>query len=165
MLLWLHAIYSNYSNNFILVVYILLWNSSILFTWDIMPDWLSYLIDNNKKFNELLKSYWVDYYIAPHHWLDTSFSDYFYNSIKNNKVWINIISEKKIIKEDTDNRHNVDWRYYNSNFSIWKNVINWKPWIQYWIITSLWHIVLDFENETPTIKRCYNNDDLLKEFI
>lgn len=158
--------YSNYSNNLSLVVYIILWNnSSILFTWDIMPDWLSYLIDKNKNFKELLNNYWVDYYIAPHHWLDTSFSDYFYSNIKNNKVWINIISEKKIIKSDTDNRHNVDCRYYDSNFSNWKNVINWKTWIQYWIITSLWHIVIDFESDIPTIKRCYTNDDLLKEFI
>ena len=53
-----------------------------------------HLIDTNAKFKGLLNNDGVDYLVAPHHGLQTSFSEYLFQNIKGNKVRLNIISEK-----------------------------------------------------------------------
>jgi len=40
-----------------------------------------------------------------------------------------------------------------------------KPDAQYGIITSIGHIVIDLEQEEPTVKRVYDNEELIGEFI
>jgi len=156
--------YPHYANNISLVLYVKIGNSSILFPGDIMKDGMECLIKNKFILRSVIYKLGVDFIIAPHHGLDTSFSDLFFKTIKDKKVKLNIISEKSVQKEESDNRHNVDRRYYSSDYSSGVNVLNGKEGIQYGIITSLGHIVIDFDQENPIVKRCKTNEELLNEF-
>ncbi len=158
--------YSNYSNNISLVVYLEVNGHSIMFPGDMMNDGMEYLIKNNVKLKNKLTQQGVDFLVAPHHGLDTSFPASLFETIKNNKTKLNIISEKKIRKEETENRHDVDSRYYSEEYAEGVNVVNGvKPDAQYGIITSIGHIVIDLEQEEPTVKRVYDNEELIGEFI
>lgn len=156
--------YSCYANNISLVLYLKIGNSSILFPGDIMMNGMEYLIENNNIFRSIINNLGVDFLIAPHHGLDTSFSNLFFETIKNKKVKLNIISEKSVQKEESDNRHNVDSRYYSPGYSEGVNVLNGKDGNQCGIITSPGHIVIDFDQESPIIKRCKTTEELLSEF-
>jgi len=158
--------YLNYSNNISLVIYLDVNGHSILFPGDIMDDGMQRLINDNDVLREKLNEQGVDFLIAPHHGLDTSFPASLFETIKGNKTKLNIISEKKIKKEETENRHNVDGRYYSEEYADGVNVVNGvKTDAQYGIITSIGHIVIDFGQEEPVVKRVYNNEELINEFV
>ncbi len=156
--------YLLYANNISLTLFVKIGSSSVLFTGDIMKNGMEYLINNSDIFKSVIQEIGVDFLITPHHGLDTSFSDLFFKTIKNQKVKLNIISEKSVQKEESDNRHSVDRRYYSPDYSEGVDVLNGKEGIQYGIITSLGHIVIDFDNEKPLVKRCKTDEELLREF-
>ena len=157
--------YAHYANNISLVVYVRIGDSSILFPGDIMKDGMEYLLENNDLLRSAINELGVDFLVTPHHGLDTSFSESFFKEIKNNKVKLNIISEKRVQKDDSDSRHDVDPRYYSPGYSEGYNVLNGKDGLQYGIITSLGHIVIDFDQQTPLVKRCSTNEELINEFL
>jgi len=158
--------YPNYKNNLSLILHVRINGHSILFTGDIMKDGMNHLLETNDTFKDIVSNLGVDILIAPHHGLDTSFPNSLFQTIKNNKVRLNIISEKKNVKSDSDNRHNVDTRYYSSDFSTGMNVLNGQTGTQYGVITSPGHIVIDFDTAaTPVVKRVSTNEDLIAEFI
>ena len=158
--------YPNYRNNVSLILYVRINDSSILFTGDMMKDGMEYLISSNDEFRHVLGESGVDFLVSPHHGLDTSFPNSLFQEIRGGKVKLNIISEKKNIKAETDNRHNVDTRYYSPDFSTGVDVLNGQAGKQYGIITSRGHIVIDFDiPNMPLVKRISSNEDLITEFL
>ena len=157
--------YPNYANNISLLIHISVNNHSILFTGDIMSNGMEHLINSNNLFKGILEASNLDFLVTPHHGLDTAFPAKLFETVKDGKVKLNIISEKKLIKEDSENRHNVDRRYYSENFSTGYTVLGGLNMVQYGTITSRGHIVIDFEGPVPIIKRCSSNEDLISEFV
>lgn len=78
---------------------------------------MKYLIDNNKDFKDLLHNDGIDYLVAPHHGLQTSFSEYLFQTINGNKTRLNIISEKIREEDSKENRSDVDARYYSIDYA------------------------------------------------
>lgn len=157
--------YPHYCNNISLVLYIKPANGSILFPGDIMKDGIQHLINSNSDFRNVISNLGVDFLVAPHHGLDTSYPVSFFETVKNGKVRLCIISEKKNKKDDSDSRHNVDTRYYSPECAIGVDVLNGAEGIQRGIITSRGHIVIDFSQQEPVVKRCLTNDELIREFV
>ncbi len=149
-----------YANNISLVLFFQVGNKSVLFPGDMLKKGMSYLIDNDKEFNELLKNIGVDYLIAPHHGLQTSFSELLFQTMDNNKTRLNIISEKIREEESDENRSDVDTRYYSSDYSTGENSLEQKA-----VKTSMGHIVIDFENDETEVKQYQDIIDVINEFI
>lgn len=159
--------YSSYCNNISLVSLVNINGYNTLFTGDIMNDGIEYLINNNIELKNKLTNEGIDFLVVPHHGLQTSFPTYLFETIKNKKVKLNIISEKYAQKEDSENRSNVDSRYSSPDFSDGYKIINGLKDFQYSIMTSNTlntHIVINFDSSIPTVKRC-TTEELLKEFI
>lgn len=133
----------NYSNNISLVCYIYFNNNSILLPGDIMKDGMAWLINNSNSFkNTLAKG--IDFLIAPHHGLKTSFSTELFNCIPNNKIKrLNIVSEKTVTE---DSNRVVDSRYSNSYYCEGRNNLSTPESIVCQRKTSSGHILLDFNN-------------------
>jgi beta-lactamase superfamily II metal-dependent hydrolase len=156
-----------YSNNLSLVVLFSINGYRVLFPGDLMSGGMEYLIENNDEFKINLTKHGVDFLITPHHGLDTAFPAHLFKTIKNNKVKLNIISEKKSTKEDKENRHNVDTRYSSPDFSGGHKIINGLKDFQYSIMTSnalKTHLLIDFDSIVPEVKRC-TTEDLLNKFV
>ena len=157
----------HYANNMSLVILLNIDGYNILFTGDIMDVGMQYLIENRPTFKERITKEGVDFLVVPHHGLTTSFPGSLFNTIKNNKVKLNIISEKKAVKEETENRSDVDSRYSDPEFSEGHKIINGLKDFQHSIMTSnslKTHILIDFDSEQPIVKRC-TTEDLLLEFL
>ena len=125
-----------------------------------LKEGMQYLIDNNMNFKNYLSNDGVDYLIAPHHGLQTSFSEYLFQTMSGNKTRLNIISEKVREADSDENRSDVDSRYYSSDYSTGKNSLN-----QNAVKTSSGHIVIDFDTDETEIKQYSDIQDVIKEFI
>ncbi len=120
---------------------------------------MQYLIDNHIKFKNLLSNDGVDYLIAPHHGLQTSFSEYLFQTMNGKKTRLNIISEKVREENSNEKRTDVDSRYYSSDDSNGSDAIS-----QNAVKTSLGHIVIDFETPETEIKQYTDIQDVINQF-
>ena len=120
---------------------------------------MQYLIDNNPGLKKELADLGVDYYIAPHHGLQTSFSEYFFQTINGKKTRLNIISEKVRTEDSNENRSDVDSRYYGEEYSSGSNSLN-----QRGVKTSMGHIVIDLTDDDAVITQYQDIKDVIAEF-
>lgn len=148
-----------YANNISLLLFFHLDNKTLLMPGDILKEGMEYLIENNVDFKKQLNDFGVDFLIAPHHGLATSFSERLFQEIKGNKTRLNIISEKVREEDSDENRSDVDKRYYDSNYSSGENSLK-----QNAVKTSMGHIVIDLESDETEIKQYSDINDVLKEF-
>lgn len=148
-----------YANNISLVLFIKLGSKTIFIPGDLSKEGMRYLIDTNHGLKKELGDLGVDYLIAPHHGLATSFSEYFFQTIKGNKTRLNIISEKERIAGSNENRSDVDSRYYGESYSSGLNSLG-----QRGIKTSVGHIVIDLTSDDPVISQYQDIEDVIKEF-
>lgn len=158
---------NEYKNNISLVVLFDINGYEILFPGDIMNEGMEYLIENNNELKSRFTEGGIDFLIAPHHGLETSFPVALFETIRGNKVKLNIISEKYAQKDDEENRSNVDSRYSSPDFSEGYRIVNGLKDFQYSIMTSNalnTHILIDFDPDIPVVKRC-TTEDLLNEFL
>jgi len=150
---------SNYANNISLVLFINIDGHTTLMPWDIMPDGVEYLLENYPDLHRQMNTLGVDFLLAPHHWLSSTFSPRLFQSMKWGKTKrLNIISEKTRYSDSEENRTPVDSRYYNGDYSQWSNNLN-----LYGTKTSTGHIVIDYSYWTPQVKVC-DDSQLLREF-
>lgn len=150
---------SGYANNISLALFLESGEKTILLPGDLLKDGTKYLINNISDFRNLLSSKGVDYLVAPHHGLQSSFSSKLFETIKDGKTRLNIISEKTRESDSDENRTDVDGRYYSSDFSTGDNALD-----QYGVKTSQGHIVVDLESGEEDIKQYTDIDDVLAEF-
>lgn len=150
---------SGYANNLSLVLFFHVGDKTLLMPGDILKSGMQHLIDSYPEFKNYLSNNGVDYLIAPHHGLQTSFSEYLFQTMNGNKTRLNIISEKVREGDSDENRSDVDSRYYSSDYSTGDNTLN-----QNAVKTSLGHIVIDFEAAETEIKQYSDIQDVVKEF-
>jgi beta-lactamase superfamily II metal-dependent hydrolase len=148
-----------YANNISLTLFLECGDKTVLLLGDLLKEGTEYLIKNNPNFYNLLSSKGVDYLVAPHHGLQSSFSTKLFETIKGNKTRLNIISEKTRESDSDENRSDVDVRYYSSNYSTADNALN-----QYGVKTSQGHIVVDLESEERDIKQYTEIAGVIAEF-
>jgi hypothetical protein len=149
-----------YANNISLLLFFYLRNKTLLMPGDISKEGMEYLIEHSSDFKKLLNDYGVDFLVAPHHGLATSFSERLFKEMNGNKTRLNIISEKVREENSNENRSEVDKRYYDSNYSSGENSLK-----QNAVKTSMGHIVIDLETDETEIKQCSDINDVLKQFI
>jgi hypothetical protein len=149
-----------YANNISLVLFIKLGSKTILIPGDISKEGMKYLIDTNFGLKKELSDLGVDYLVAPHHGLETSFSEYFFQTINGKKTRLNIISEKVRMEESDENRSDVDSRYYGENYSSGLNSLK-----QMGVKTSMGHIVIDLTSDDATITQYQDIKDVIEEFV
>lgn len=150
---------SDYANNISLTLFAKVGDKTVLFPGDLLKEGTKYLIENNNNFKELLEVYGVDYLITPHHGLQSSFSQKLFDTMKDNKVRLNIISEKVRKADSNENRGDVDGRYYNEEYSTGENSLEQRA-----VKTSGGHIVIDFDTPENEIKKYTDIDDVIEEF-
>jgi len=148
----------HYSNNTSLVLFISINGHTLLIPGDIMNEGMEYLINNNGDLLGYLQRTGVDFLVAPHHGLETSFPESLFRIINKTKR-LNIISEKRRPLFSLENRSDVDGRYYSDDYCIGANSLGQKG-----VKTSNGHIVIDFLGQNPVVK-VVDNEGLLKEFI
>ncbi|MDX9913971.1 MAG: hypothetical protein RBS77_05325 [Candidatus Moranbacteria bacterium] len=148
-----------YPNNISLVLFIILDKKTVLLPGDILKEGMEFLIDNHSDFKNDLNKVGIDFLIAPHHGLTTSFSERLFQEILGNKTRLNIISEKVREEDSDENRSEVDKRYYDSKYSTGENSLN-----QNGVKTSMGHIVIDLESDEKEIKQFTDIEDVMKEF-
>lgn len=151
---------SGYANNISLVLHAQVRDKTLLIPGDILKEGMKCLIENNPTFKNLISTAGIDYLIAPHHGLQTSFSEELFSNMAGNKTRLNIISEKVRVADSDENRSDVDSRYYSSDYSTGDNTLG-----QNAVKTSLGHIVIDFETAETEIKQYTNIEDVINEFI
>lgn len=151
---------SRYANNISLVLFIILNEKTILLPGDILKDGMKYLIENRPNFKNELNNVGIDYLVAPHHGLATSFPESLFQELKGGKTRLNIISEKTRANDSEENRSNVDGRYYSSDYSTASNDLR-----QNAVKTSMGHIVINLETAEGEVKQITDNEELLKEFL
>lgn len=148
-----------YTNNISLVIFIRIADKTVLFPGDLLKAGFDYVIGNIPQFVEEISTYGVDYLIAPHHGLQTSFSERLFATMKGGKTRLNIISEKTRESTSNESRSDVDTRYYSKEYSTGQNSLK-----QFGIKTSTGHVVIDFEQNEDQIKVIQNLDELIQEF-
>lgn len=112
---------TNYSNNISIMIRLNYKGNVILFCGDMMKDGMSKIISNNTALRDALSNYGVDFLVAPHHGLRSSFSTVLFETMKNNQTrGLNIISEKPTSK---DSKEIVDTRYSDKEYSRGHHVI------------------------------------------
>lgn len=153
---------SNYANNLSLLLFFSVNNKTVLMPGDISKEGMEFLINNYKDFKDKLNNLGIDFLVAPHHGLSTSFPDILFKEINSSKTRLNIISEKVRTEKDKDseNRSVVDSRYYSSDYSTGDNSLK-----QNAVKTSMGHIVIDLETSEDEIKQYQNIEDVINEFI
>lgn len=150
----------NYANNISLVLFINVNGHTTLMPGDIMPDGVAYLLENYPDLHRQMNTLGVDFLLAPHHWLSSTFSTRLFQSMKWGKTKrLNIISEKTRYSDSDENRTPVDSRYYNGDYSQGSNNLN-----LYGTKTSTGHIVIDYSYWTPQVKVC-DDTQLIREFL
>jgi len=149
----------NYANNISLVLFIKVGDKTVLLPGDLSKEGMKFLIENEPEFKTLLELDGVDYLVAPHHGLQSSFSQILFDTIKDNKVRLNIISEKVISADSNENRSDVDTRYYSEDFSTGDNSLEQRA-----VKTSLGHIIIDFDKPETEIKKYTDIEDVIEEF-
>jgi hypothetical protein len=149
----------NYANNISLVLFLKLGSKTILIPGDLSKEGMEYLIKTNPGLKKELEDLGIDYLIAPHHGLATSFSEYLFQTINGNKTRLNIISEKERIEDSEENRSDVDSRYYGEAYSSGLNTLG-----QRGVKTSMGHIVIDLTSDDAVILQYQDIEDVIKEF-
>ena len=143
---------TNYTNNISIISRLNYKGNVVLFTGDMMKDGMKKIISIKNKFRLDLAKYGVDFLIAPHHGLRSSFSTDLFNSMKGNKTRkLNIIPERQTPK---DSNEIVDTRYSDSSYSGgFPVVINGKRERKRMLKTSgVGHIRIDlFENKESRV--------------
>jgi len=104
---------SNYANNISILARINYKGSIVLFAGDMMKDGMKTLIDTTS-LGKHLKNKGVTFLVAPHHGLRSSFSVDLFNSMKNGKPSLNIISERPT---KADSNEIVDSRYGDKDYA------------------------------------------------
>lgn len=104
----------NYTNNLSIIVRLNYKGKVILFCGDMMKDGMAKLLIDTALGNDLAKT-GVDFLVAPHHGLKSSFSTELFAAMKGGKPQLNIISERLT---STDSNEQVDDRYASSDYSI-----------------------------------------------
>jgi len=150
---------TGYANNISLLLFFHLNNKTLLMPGDILKEGMEYLIEHNTDFKKQLNDFGIDFLIAPHHGLATSFSERLFQEMKGNKTRLNIISEKVREEDSDENRSDVDGRYYDSKYSTGENSLK-----QNGVKTSIGHIVIDLETDEKEIKQFTEIADVIKEF-
>lgn len=150
---------ASYANNISIAIFIRVGDKTVLFPGDLMKSGMSHLINTNGEFKYNLNRDGVDYLIAPHHGLQTSFSQVLFDNIAGNKTRLNIISEKVRSTESQENRSNVDTRYYEDKYSTGDNSLG-----QRGVKTSQGHIIIDFSLHETIIKQTSSIDEIIEEF-
>ncbi len=148
-----------YANNISLVLFLKVGNKTLLIPGDILKEGMECLIENNTTFKNLISTDGIDYLVAPHHGLQTSFSEELFSNMTSNKTRLNIISEKVREADSNENRSDVDPRYYSSDYSTGDNTLQ-----QNAVKTSMGHIVIDFETAETEIKQFQDISDVITEF-
>ena len=151
---------SHYANNISLVLFIGVNKKTILFPGDLLKEGMEHLIENDNRFLDLITNNGIDYLVAPHHGLQTSFSEILFKKMLGNKTRLNIISEKTRTEESNENRSDVDTRYYSSDYSTGENSLN----NQRAVKTSMGHIVINFETPETEIKQYKEIKEVIEEF-
>lgn len=150
---------SGYANNISLLLFFHLENKTLLMPGDILKEGMEYLIEHNTDFKKQINDFGIDFLIAPHHGLATSFSERLFQEMKGNKTRLNIISEKIREENSDENRSDVDTRYYDSDYSTGENSLK-----QNAVKTSMGHIVIDLETDETEIKQYTDIKDVIQEF-
>lgn len=148
-----------YANNISIVVVVAVGPKTLLLPGDILKAGMAYLIENDHTFANLLLRDGVDYLVAPHHGLETAFSDRLFQSIKNGKTRLNVISEKVRNEDSQENRSDIDGRYYSANYASADNALR-----QCGVKTSKGHLVIDFEKEESDVRQYPEIESVLDEF-
>ncbi|GAB0174610.1 MAG: hypothetical protein HHAS10_04890 [Candidatus Altimarinota bacterium] len=154
------TISSGYANNISLVLFFKVGDKTVLIPGDILKSGMEYLIDNKPEFKSLLMNDGVDYLLAPHHGLQTSFSEKLFQTIKGGKTRLNIISEKIRTSDSEENRSDVDTRYYSSSYSSGVNSLQ-----QNAVKTSVGHIFIDFDKPETEIIQTQDIDFIINQFL
>lgn len=111
---------ANYANNISIVARFYYKGNVVLFCGDLMKDGMEYILDNIPPLKADLSNYGVDYLIAPHHGLESSFSTKLFDCLPGNKTKkLNIISERR--SYDGTNQ-NIDSRYSSAQFAGGENI-------------------------------------------
>lgn len=105
---------SNYTNNVSIVARLNYKGRVTLFGGDMMKDGMSELLGSDVNFKNDLDKFGVDFFIAPHHGLRSSFSTDVFSAMKGSKSSLNIISEKQT---KGDSNQIVDERYSYEDYS------------------------------------------------
>ncbi len=151
----------SYANNISLVCLLIVNGYSIFMPGDIMKNGMECLLDgeNSSNIRASLNSKGLDILIAPHHGLKSSFPNYLFDYIKDNKTkCINVISEKTNNKNE--NRE-VDGRYYDEKYCNKNNNLD-----QYGVKTSNGHVIIDFDNKNyPIITTEQDCNQLIEQFM
>lgn len=150
---------SGYANNISLVLLIKSGYKTILFPGDILKNGMQFLINNCQEFKNSLSSFGLNYLVAPHHGLETSFPSILFETISGNKTDLNIISEKPRSEESEENRSNVDSRYNDTNYSTGNNTLDCLG-----VKTSTGHIIIDFESSHSLVEKFTNIEDVINQF-
>lgn len=151
---------ANYSNNVSICTYIRINGHKVLLPGDLMKDGMEYLIDNDSGFRNKIKE-GVDFLIAPHHGLKSSFSTKLYDKMQNNKTKrLHIVSEKP---SSSDTNRVVDTRYSTSDYCQGLNNLSTSMSPVYQRKTSKGHIYINYSSTSADVK-ILNTDELLNEF-
>jgi beta-lactamase superfamily II metal-dependent hydrolase len=146
----------NYTNNLSISVFLFINGSRILMPGDLMKDGFTYLIEHNQAFKNELES-GVDYLIAPHHGLKSSFSTDLFTTMKNSKTKrLNIISEGPS-SEDSDRE--IDSRYSSTDYCEGKNNLSTSETIACQRKTSNGHVIIDYSTTDTVVSIESSNDE------
>lgn len=160
----MEEIKAHYPNNISLALLIKINNHSVFMPGDLMKEAMEYIINNDEKLKLKLQEVGIDFLIAPHHGLSTSFSEVLFQNIRDNKTKrLNIISEKVRSNDSDELRSNVDSRYYGNQYCACNNNLDRQGGIK----TSGGHIVIDFSGSEPSVKiiNTDNKQSLINEFV
>jgi len=143
---------ANYSNNVSIMVRLNYNGNVILFCGDMMKDGMSKIISGNAALKNALSNYGVDFLVAPHHGLRSSFSTELFATMKNGRTRaLNIISEKPTNK---DSNEIVDTRYESKDYSGGHQVIvdGWPEQKRHLKTSASGHIRIDlFQNKRAVV--------------
>lgn len=111
---------ANYTNNLSIMARLNYKGKVILFCGDMMKDGMSKILEHDHP-KTALKNYGVDFLIAPHHGLRSSFSTELFAAMKGGKTrGLNIICERQTRKSSNEI---VDERYGHRDYSLGHDVV------------------------------------------
>ena len=130
----------SYTNNISIGVFIRS-GYSIFFPGDVQKEGMKVFLDEDAVVKQQLKQ-GLDFLIAPHHGLRSSFSTDLYSAMKNGKTKkLNIVSEK--VTNGPDDKRQVDSRYSTADYCEGDNNLSTKDSPVYQRKTSNGHIFID----------------------
>jgi len=155
---------AHYTNNISLAIFLIIKNHRIFLPGDLMKDGMKYIIKRNSSLRNKLRD-GVDFLIAPHHGLKSSFSTYLFDHMKNTKTKrLNIISETRTSE---NSKRVVDTRYSTEEYCEGNNNLSSLYSKVYQRKTSNGHILIDYSQTSPIVNIIPTNDTktLINEFL